>query len=54
VIDPDGPMRPLRPRPPPPPPKAGDTLAAEAARRIKRDAALVRAIEILGHDQPRY
>ena len=45
MIDPDGVLRPLRPVPPSP--QDVDSAAAEQARKIIRDAALLRAIELL-------
>jgi hypothetical protein len=42
MIDPDGVFRPLRP-----PKQDVDSAAAEQARKIIRDAALLRAIELL-------
>jgi len=45
MIDPDGVLRPLRPVPPSP--QDMDSAAAEKARRLIRDAALLRAIELL-------
>jgi hypothetical protein len=45
MIDPDGVLRPLRPVLPSP--RDVDNAAAEQARRLIRDAALLRAIELL-------
>jgi len=42
MIDPDAVLRPLRP-----PKQDVDSAAAEQARKIIRDAALLRAIELL-------